>query len=65
MAFASKQTRGRIEPDPTGARQIDLGPGMQVGKILRRARRPLEGPLISRQLDEIARNKPGRQAQMA
>ena len=33
MAFAAEQAGGRIEPDPAGARKIDLGPGMQVGEV--------------------------------
>ena len=34
MAFAGQQARGRIEPDPAGARDVDLGPGVQVGEVL-------------------------------
>ena len=38
VAFAGQQAGGRIEPDPAGAGQIDLGPGVQVGEVLRRCR---------------------------
>ena len=38
VAFAREQSRGRIEADPAGARQIDFGPGVQIGEILLRAR---------------------------
>ena len=34
MAFAAEEPRGRIEPDPAGARNIDFGPGVQIGKIM-------------------------------
>ena len=33
VAFAGQQARGRIEADPAGAGQIDLGPGVQVGEV--------------------------------
>jgi hypothetical protein len=34
VAFAGEQAGGRIEADPAGARQVDLGPGVQVGEVL-------------------------------
>ncbi len=34
VAFAGQEAGGRVEPDPTGARQVNLGPGMQVGKVV-------------------------------
>ncbi len=33
MALARKQPRGGIEPDPARARQIDLGPGVEIGEV--------------------------------
>ena len=57
MAFARHQTRGRIETDPSGARQIDFAPGMQVGEIVRGALRPVERLHIGHQLDQVARDK--------
>ena len=33
MAFAGQQAGGRVEPDPAGARQVDLAPGVQVGEV--------------------------------
>ena len=65
MAFAGHQTRGRIQPDPAGARQIDLAPGMQVGEIMGGALRPVERLHIGHQLDQVSRDKAGRQAQAA
>ena len=43
VALAGEQPRGRVQADPAGARQVDLGPGVQVGEVRRgagRARRP-------------------------
>jgi hypothetical protein len=42
VAFAGQQARGRVEPDPAGAGQIDLGPGVQVGEVVIGARRPVQ-----------------------
>ena len=33
---------GRVEADPAGAGQINFGPGVQIGEILRRPGRTLE-----------------------
>ena len=33
MALAGEQAGGRIEPDPAGARAVDLGPGVQIGEV--------------------------------
>ena len=38
VPFAGEQARGRVEPDPAGAGQVDLGPGVQVGEVGRRRR---------------------------
>ena len=34
VAFARQQAGGGIEPNPAGAGQIDLAPGMQIGEIV-------------------------------
>ena len=54
MALAAKQARGRVEPDPAGAGQIDLGPGVQIGEIMLRALGAFERLDVGRELDEIA-----------
>ena len=41
MALAAEHSRGRVHPDPAGAGQINLGPGVQIGKILLGAFRPV------------------------
>ena len=33
VALAGQEARGRIEPDPAGAGQIDFAPGVEVGEI--------------------------------
>ena len=65
MTFAAQEPRGRIKPDPAGARQIDFGPGVQVGEIFRSAGRAVERLDVGPQLDEIAGHEPRRQAEMA
>ena len=35
VAFAGEQAGSGIETDPTGARHVGLGPGMQIGDVLR------------------------------
>ncbi len=57
MPLAGQQARGGIEADPARARQIDLGPGVQVGEIRFRPRRPVEGLHVRLQLDQVARHE--------
>ena len=59
MALAGQQTRGRIESDPTGARHVDLGPGMEVGEILGSACWSVERLFIGLELNEITRHEAG------
>ena len=42
VALAGEQPRRRIEPDPSGAGQVHLGPRMQVGEVGRGAARTVE-----------------------
>ena len=42
MAFARQQTRSGIEPNPAGTGQINLAPGVQVGKVHLGAARAVE-----------------------
>ncbi|EKD60036.1 MAG: hypothetical protein ACD_54C00976G0001 [uncultured bacterium] len=64
MAFAGQQARGRVQPDPACAGQIHLAPRMQIGEILRGACGAVDGHQIGFQLNEVARDKPRRKAQM-
>ena len=64
MPFTSEQAGGGIEADPAGAGQIHFAPGMQVGEIHLGAGRAVEGFDVGGQLDQIARHKSRRQAQV-
>ena len=33
MSFAREQSRGRVEPDPAGAREVHFAPCVEVGEI--------------------------------
>ena len=65
VALAAQQARGRIEPDPAGARQIDFGPGVQVGEVLVGAGGPVERLEIGLELNEVARHETRGQADVA
>src|SRR5262249_51144664 len=57
VPLARKDTGGRVETDPAGARQIDLGPGVQVGEVVLHLRRPLDRVDVGTNLDQIARDE--------
>ncbi len=65
MPFPAQQSRGWIEPDPTGAGEIDLGPGVQVGKVLRRTGRTVERLEVGLELDQVAGDEARCQAELA
>ena len=65
MTFACKQARGRVEPDPTGAWNIDLCPSVQVGEVGTGPRRPLDRIDVGLQLDQVAGDEAGRETQPA
>ena len=62
VPFAGEQAGGRIEPDPAGARNEHLGPGVQVRAV---ALRPGAVRHVGLQLNQIARHEARRQAEMA
>ena len=64
MAFPGQKPRCRVQPDPAGAGDIHLDPGMQIGKIDLGPRGAIEGFHIRRKLDQIARHEPRGKAQM-
>ena len=64
VALAGEQPRGRVEADPAGAGEVDLGPGVQVGEVVLRARRAVERGDVGLELDQVARDEPGRQAEL-
>ncbi len=54
MAFATKQTAGRIESNPTGSGQVGFRPGVQIRAILRNARRAFERHPVRAQLNRVS-----------
>ncbi len=65
VTLAGEQPRGGVEPDPAGAGDIDLRPGVQVGEVRLRAAGAVEGLLIRGQLHQVAGDEARRQAQVA
>jgi hypothetical protein len=63
MALAAKQAGGHVEADPSGAGYVDLGPGVQIGKVVIRPHRPLDRVDIGLELDQIARHEPCSEAE--
>ncbi len=57
VPLAGQHARGDVEPDPACARQIDLGPGVQIGKVVLDFARPLDRIDVGAQLNEIARDE--------
>ena len=64
MALPGQQPGCGIHSDPAGARQVDFGPGVQIGEILRRAGRPVERLEVGGQLDQIAGHETRCEAEM-
>ena len=57
MTFAGEKSRSRIEPDPAGARKIDLRPGVQIGKVALGPRRTVERLLVGGELYQVPRRE--------
>ena len=64
MSFTCQQAGGRIQSDPTGARNIDFSPRMKVGEVVVGAGRAVECFHIGLQLDQITRSKTRSKAQV-
>ncbi len=65
VALAGQQPGSGIEPDPAGARQVDLGPGVEVREVLVGPRGPVERLDVRLQLDEVSRHEARRQPEAA
>ena len=65
VAFPSQQAGSRVEADPSGARDVDLNPGMEIGEVVIGAGRAVQSLHIGFKLDQITRHEPCGQAQMA
>src|SRR5580658_9395412 len=64
MPLARKKPGGGIEPDPSGAGEIDLGPCMQVSEISRRSFGTFQRFDVGLELDEIAGDEARGEAEM-
>ena len=64
VALAGEQPRRRVQPDPARTGDVHLGPGVQVGEVGGRARRPVERLDVGRQLNQVAGHEPGGQPQL-
>ena len=62
VAFAGKKAGCWVKTDPARARNVDLGPCMQIGKICFRTGGPVQRFFISRELNQIATDKSSSQA---
>ena len=65
VALAGEQARGRVEPDPAGARHVDLGPGVQVGEVARGAGGAVERLHVGGELDQVAGDEAGGETRLA
>ncbi len=59
VPLAGQHARGDVEPDPARAWKIDLGPGVQIRKIVLDFARSLDRVDIGAQLNEVARDEAG------
>ena len=60
-----QHARGDVEPDPPCTRKIDFGPGVQVGEVLFRALRAIDRIDVGLELDQVAGDETGGEAEMA
>ena len=66
VAFAGEQAGGGVEADPARAGEIDLGPGVEIGEVgLGTGRAAVDRLHVGGQLDEIAGDEPGGEAELA
>ena len=65
MPLAAQQARRGVEPDPARARNIDFGPGVQVGEVGLGPHRPGDRVDVGLQLQQVAGDEPRGQAQPA
>jgi len=57
VPLAGQHARSDVEADPAGARQIDLGPGVQVGEVALDLARPFDGIDVGAELNEVTRDE--------
>ena len=64
VPLAGQHARGDVEPDPARAGKIDLGPCVQIRKIVLDLARSLDRIDIGAQLNEVARDEAGGEPEM-
>ncbi len=64
MAFAGQQPGRGIQTNPTRTRHINLRPGVQIGEVLFRAGRAVQGFNVGGQLHQITGHEARRQPHM-
>src|SRR5207237_1588940 len=60
-----EETGGRVEPEPPGARDEDLGPGVEVGEVAFRAGGAVERLHVLLELDQVAGDEASGEAEVA
>ena len=65
VALAGQEPRRRVEPNPAGAGQVDLGPRVQVGEVRVRSARAVERLHVGLELNEVAGDEARRETEMA
>ena len=61
VTLGREHARGRVEPHPSRARQIHLGPGVKVGEVAGRTGGSVEGFDVGDELNQVARDESGGQ----
>ncbi len=64
VPLAGQHARGDVEPDPARAGKVDLGPGVQIGKVVLDLARPFDRVDVGTQLDQIAGDEAGGEPEM-
>ena len=65
MAFAGEEAGGGIESDPAGAGEEDFGPGVEICEVGCGTCWSFEGLLVRGELNEVAGDEAGCQAEAA
>ena len=65
VPLAAQEAGGGVEADPSGAGNVDLGPGVQVGEIAPCSERSLEGIDVGLELNQIAGDEASGEAEAA
>ena len=65
VTLAGEQPGRGVQPDPAGAGQVHLGPRVQVGEVLLRARRTVQRLLVRRELHQVAGHEARREPRAA